>query len=194
VTLTAQKRARVRRRAQQNCEYCRLPQKASVLPHQVDHIVAQQHSGSDQESNLCLCCLRCHLKKGPNIASIDPEATNENNLVDLFHPRKQHWHDNFQLQDDGHIVGYLLKAERQQDFWTSTRKVAWNLGECSCDKVGDHKLACILISLVDLQTDAKNYYLSPPNLASLRLSGRIFRIRGLSTSGINCAGRANCAL
>jgi hypothetical protein len=82
-----------------------LPQKASVLPHQVDHIVAQQHSGSDRESNLCLCCLRCNLKKGPNIASRDPEAANENNLVALFHPRQQHWHDNFQLHDDGYIFG-----------------------------------------------------------------------------------------
>jgi hypothetical protein len=76
-----------------------------VLPHQVDHIVAQQHSGSDRESNLCLCCLRCNLKKGPNIASRDPEAANENNLVALFHPRQQPWHDNFQLHDDGYIFG-----------------------------------------------------------------------------------------
>jgi hypothetical protein len=39
------------------------------LPHQIDHIIAQQHGGSHEESNLCLCCLRCNLKKGPNIAS-----------------------------------------------------------------------------------------------------------------------------
>lgn len=105
MSLTAQKRARVRRRAQHTCEYCRLPQRASILPHQVDHIVAQQHLGTDEESNLCLCCLRCNLKKGPNIASIDPEADNEYNILALFHPRKQHWHEHFQLQEDGRIVG-----------------------------------------------------------------------------------------
>ena len=43
------------------------------MPHQIDHIIAQQHRDSHQESNLCLCCLRCNLKKGPNIASTDPE-------------------------------------------------------------------------------------------------------------------------
>ncbi|MGH9425444.1 MAG: HNH endonuclease [Terriglobia bacterium] len=103
--LTAHQRTRVRRRAQHTCEYCRLPQRASILPHQVDHIVAQQHLGTDEESNLCLCCLRCNLKKGPNIASIDPEVGNQDNLVALFHPRKQHWSDHFQLQEDGRIIG-----------------------------------------------------------------------------------------
>jgi hypothetical protein len=105
MSLTAQKRARIRRRAQHVCEYCRLPQRASILPHQVDHIVAQQHLGTDEESNLCLCCLRCNLKKGPNIASIDPEAGNADDFVALFHPRKQHWSDHFQLQEDGRIIG-----------------------------------------------------------------------------------------
>jgi hypothetical protein len=82
-----------------------LPQRASILPHQVDHIVAQQHLGTDEESNLCLCCLRCNLKKGPNIASIDPEVGPPDTLVALFHPRKQHWSDHFQLQEDGRING-----------------------------------------------------------------------------------------
>ncbi len=45
------------------------------------------------------------LKKGSNIASIDPEAGNEYNIVALFHPRKQHWQDHFHLQEDGRIVG-----------------------------------------------------------------------------------------
>jgi hypothetical protein len=50
--------------------------------------------GSDDESNLCLCCLRCNLKKGPNIASTDPEAGNVHRIVALFHP-----------QEDGRIAG-----------------------------------------------------------------------------------------
>jgi hypothetical protein len=103
--LTAHQRARVRRRAQQACEYCHLPQRASILPHQIDHIIAQQHLGADEESNLCLCCLRCNLKKGPNIASIDPEARNEYNIVALFHPRQQYWQEHFRLQEDRRIVG-----------------------------------------------------------------------------------------
>ena len=105
MSLAAHQRARVRRRAQHRCEYCRLPQRASILRHHVDHIVAQQHLGTDEENNLCLCCLRCNLKKGPNIASIDPEGSSTDTIVALFHPRKQHWSEHFRLQEDGRIVG-----------------------------------------------------------------------------------------
>ncbi len=105
MNLSAQRRARIRRRAQQACEYCHLPQRASILPHQIDHIIAQQHLGADDENNLCLCCLRCNLKKGPNIASIDPRAESEDHIVPLFHPRKQRWQEHFHLREDGRIEG-----------------------------------------------------------------------------------------
>jgi hypothetical protein len=105
LSMAEPRRARIRRRAQHACEYCRLPQRASILLHQVDHIIAQQYMGSDEGSNLCLCCLRCNLKKGPNIASTDPEAGNAYHIVALFHPRKQRWHEHFQLQEDGRIEG-----------------------------------------------------------------------------------------
>jgi hypothetical protein len=77
VKLLNDARELVQRRAQHACEYCRLPQDASILPHQVDHIIGRQHRGSDDAANLCLCCIRCNLKKGPNIASIDPEGTHQ---------------------------------------------------------------------------------------------------------------------
>jgi HNH endonuclease len=99
------RRARIRRRAQNACEYCRLPQRASILAHQIDHIIAQQHLGSDAESNLCLCCLRCNLKKGPNVASTDPEVESEYRIVALFHPRKQRWSEHFHLREGGRIEG-----------------------------------------------------------------------------------------
>jgi hypothetical protein len=53
----------------------------------------------------CLCCLRCNLKKGPNIASTGPEAGSEYRIVALFHPRKQRWQEHFHLQEDGRIEG-----------------------------------------------------------------------------------------
>ena len=95
----------VRRRAQDACEYCRIPQSASILPHQVDHIVAYQHSGSDDPENLCLCCLRCNLKKGPNIASVDPALPGVTSIVSLFNPRLQRWEDHFTLSLDGTVRG-----------------------------------------------------------------------------------------
>jgi hypothetical protein len=82
-------RALVRERANHACEYCRLPETASIVPHQVDHIVALQHMGTDEATNLCLCCIRCNLSKGPNIASIDPLA-GADTIVPLFHPRRDH--------------------------------------------------------------------------------------------------------
>ena len=90
------------RRAQRACEYCRLPQSASILPHQVDHIIGRQHRGTDEVDNLCLCCVRCNLKKGPNIASIDPKT---GLLVALYHPRRHAWREHFSQEPDGTIKG-----------------------------------------------------------------------------------------
>ena len=92
----------VQRRAHGACEYCHLPEDASVLPHQVDHIVASQHRGPDDLDNLCLCCIRCNLKKGPNIASLDPAV---GRVVSLFHPRRQVWHEHFSFDEEGRIHG-----------------------------------------------------------------------------------------
>jgi 5-methylcytosine-specific restriction endonuclease McrA len=103
-------RQRVRRRAKEACEYCRLPESASALAHQVDHIIAVQHAGSDDESNLCLCCIRCNLKKGPNIASVDPAASEQPSIVPLYHPRQDRWEDHFRLLEDGTMRGLTPKG------------------------------------------------------------------------------------
>ena len=88
MTLSNETREFVRQRANDACEYCGLPQQASVLPHQIDHIIGRQHRGTDDVENLCLCCIRCNLKKGPNIASIDPSAR----LVSaLYHAWSEHF-------------------------------------------------------------------------------------------------------
>ncbi len=106
MTISNETRELVQRRAQGACEYCRLPRQASILPHQVDHIIGKQHRGSDEVDNLCLCCIRCNLKKGPNIASIDPET---GVVVSLYHPRRSAWREHFSLSADGAITG--LTAE-----------------------------------------------------------------------------------
>jgi hypothetical protein len=95
----------IRRRANDACEYCGLPQQASVIPHQIDHIIGRQHRGTDDIENLCLCCIRCNLKKGPNIASVDPITR----LVSpLYHPRRHVWSEHFAIAD-ATIIG--LTAE-----------------------------------------------------------------------------------
>ena len=62
----------VRRRALERCEYCLMPEAASSLKHVVDHVIAKQHGGQTVTANLALCCGRCNLYKGRNIAGIDP--------------------------------------------------------------------------------------------------------------------------
>lgn len=85
-------RARVRERAGDRCEYCRLKQAHSSVRHHIEHIVARQHGGSDTDDNLALACHRCNLKKGPNLTGIDP-ATGE--VASLFHPRRDVWQAHF---------------------------------------------------------------------------------------------------
>jgi hypothetical protein len=92
----------VRRRAGEQCEYCRLPQAAVPLaPFHVEHIIAKQHGGDDESANLALACDRCNLHKGPNLTSIDP---NTGDIAPLFHPRRDSWGDHFRC-DTGEIVG-----------------------------------------------------------------------------------------
>jgi hypothetical protein len=96
VSLPGETREFVRQRAGDACEYCALPEYASVLPHQIDHIVGRQHRGSDEVDNLCLSCIRCNQKKGPNIASIDPDT---GVVTALYHPRRHSWLDHFAAHD-----------------------------------------------------------------------------------------------
>ncbi len=61
----------------------------------VDHIIAEQHGGSDELPNLALCCSRCNFSKGPNLSGIDCET---GAIVTLFHPGKDERHDHFEYQ------------------------------------------------------------------------------------------------
>jgi hypothetical protein len=85
----------VRERANLRCEYCLIPHYALPLPFQIDHIIAEQHGGQSDGSNLSLACAHCNRHKGPNIAGIDP-FTGE--MVRLFNPRIDSWPDHFQRE------------------------------------------------------------------------------------------------
>jgi hypothetical protein len=92
----------VRRRADQRCEYCHLPQAAVPFsPFHVEHITARQHGGDDNLSNLALACDRCNLHKGPNLSGIDPDS---GEVVVLFHPRRDSWNGHFRW-NGAEIVG-----------------------------------------------------------------------------------------
>ncbi|MCE9555980.1 MAG: HNH endonuclease [Planctomycetes bacterium] len=73
--MDASTRARVRSRAGDACEYCRIPQQATpIISFHVEHVTARQHGGTDELGQLALACDRCHAYKGPNLTSIDPDS------------------------------------------------------------------------------------------------------------------------
>lgn len=88
--------ALVRNRAGNRCEYCLMPQTFRRLRFQIDHVVARQHGGSDETTNLALCCGRCNRHKGPNLSGVDPETVQ---VVRLFDPRKDIWAEHFRIAD-----------------------------------------------------------------------------------------------
>ena len=92
--LSAALRRVVAERAHYCCEYCGIPEDATLVPHEPDHIVGEQHSGKTIAANLAYACFRCNRFKGPNIATHDPET---GKLVSLFNPRTERWDDHFRL-------------------------------------------------------------------------------------------------
>jgi hypothetical protein len=93
--------ARVRARAGNRCEYCQIHQQHYLITFHVEHIVARQHRGSDEDSNLALACHFCNRHKGPNLAGLDP-ATGV--LTRLFNPRTDVWTHHFRIET-GRIIG-----------------------------------------------------------------------------------------
>lgn len=95
-------RAHVQERAQGRCEYCLLPEAADLVRYELAHVIAEQHGGQTALDNLAYACLDCNKRKGPNIASTDPQTGER---MWLFHPRLQQWQEHFRLCEDGTIVG-----------------------------------------------------------------------------------------
>src|SRR4051794_28620658 len=82
----------VRRRANERCEYCHLPQAGHVERFSIDHIVSRKHRGAETSDNLAFCCLRCNLYKGTDLTAIDPATSS---VIPLFNPRQQSWQEHF---------------------------------------------------------------------------------------------------
>jgi hypothetical protein len=100
--MDAKLRRRVQSRARNRCEYCRLRQQHDPFhTFHVEHIIARQHRGDNKLDNLALACHQCNLHKGTNLASFDPDT---NEVVRLFHPRKDRWADHFKF-DGPRILG-----------------------------------------------------------------------------------------
>lgn len=107
MTLPQDVKTSVSLRAWGRCEYCKLPEREALHPHQIDHIIPRQHGGVDTEDNLALCCVTCNRYKGPNLATLDQET---GVLVGFFHPRKHTWETHFRLEN-GKMIGLTSEGK-----------------------------------------------------------------------------------
>jgi hypothetical protein len=77
--------AQVWQRANDLCEYCRMPQELDATPFEIDHIIARKHGGPTVAANLALSCCFCNSHKGSDIAGLDSRT---GKLMPLFNPRR----------------------------------------------------------------------------------------------------------
>jgi hypothetical protein len=93
---------RVRERAGDRCEYCRLSQAGQEATFHVDHVQPRKQGGSTDLANLALACVFCSLRKGASSETRDPET---DATVRLFHPRRDAWAEHFRLDEELRVVG-----------------------------------------------------------------------------------------
>jgi hypothetical protein len=94
-TISPSLRRTVAKRANWQCEYCRIPEAELFAGCEVDHIISRKHSGLTDAANLAFSCERCNRAKGTDIGSVI-EA--DGRFVRLFNPRLDTWRDHFQLE------------------------------------------------------------------------------------------------
>jgi hypothetical protein len=82
-------------RAGNRCEYCRVLDYLVGFEYHIEHIIAEQHGGTNVLSNLAYACSYCNWKKGPNISTI---LSLGGELIPLFNPRTQNWFDHFEVR------------------------------------------------------------------------------------------------
>lgn len=102
MSISADQRSRVRERAGDCCEYCRVSQSSHFARFHVDHVVATKHGGTDTADNLCLACAKCNGYKRSNVAALDPLTRAATKLYD---PRYHNWDDHFAINSDATLSG-----------------------------------------------------------------------------------------
>jgi hypothetical protein len=89
--------SQVAERAAHRCEYCRAPEAIFNFPFEVEHIVPTSKRGADDAANLALACRSCNLFKLDHLAGIDLDTNQE---AGLFNPRRDSWHEHFNVEPD----------------------------------------------------------------------------------------------
>ena len=95
--VSASLRRTVIQRAGERCEYCLLSSRFQVGGFEVDHILPLSRGGPTLLENLAFACPVCNGRKLNHINGTDSIS---GELVALFQPRTQNWHDHFQWSVD----------------------------------------------------------------------------------------------
>ena len=91
-------RRKVVDRANQQCEYCKLPDKASFFTFHIDHVVSLKHGGGTTLDNLAYACPLCNVAKGPDVATFLDDIRI---AVRFYNPRIDLWDDHFSVDTTG---------------------------------------------------------------------------------------------
>lgn len=103
------RKALVRSRARECCEYCLSQERFATESFSLEHIVPLSVGGRDDIENLALACQGCNNHKYVKTEGVDP-ATGA--AVALFHPRLQPWRDHFIWSHDFTLILGLTPTGR----------------------------------------------------------------------------------
>ena len=96
-------RERIALKAKNRCGYCLRTEELMGMRMTVDHIIPSAAGGTTTEDNLWLACRHCNEFKGVQTKARDPQT---GEVVNLFNPRKQIWHEHFVWSENGtEIIG-----------------------------------------------------------------------------------------
>jgi hypothetical protein len=99
----------VRRRAKALCEYCHTAEQWQYVPFTIDHVIPIHQGGTDTVDNLALACFHCNRRKSNKLTAEDPTS---GEIVPMFNPREQSWHDHFIWSEDGLYLIGLTEVSR----------------------------------------------------------------------------------
>lgn len=90
-------RKQVIERAKGCCEYCKYLKSFCGDPFIVEHIIPLILKGTNNLMNLAWSCNGCNQYKHAAVSAPDPVT---DQIVPLYHPRKDNWHDHFKWSGD----------------------------------------------------------------------------------------------
>lgn len=101
--LTAEADQKLRAEAGHRCGYCLSPQHLVFATLEIEHLLPKARGGTDDVSNLWLCCSICNGHKSDKVDGFD-EASGQ--VCPLFNPRLDSWQEHFAWSSDGlRIIG-----------------------------------------------------------------------------------------